>query len=322
MKKILLFKLVWCVLLALCLGAQTSRAVILFGSGDPTYNTTPPTGALQDSGWQYEGQWVGFLGTPIAPQYFVAAKHVGGSVGDVIVFNGVSYATTAYWDDASTDLRIWKVNGTFPYYAPLYTTNNEQGKTQVVIGRGTQRGAPVEMEELQTVYTTNVVNMKALKISRRDALTAFPNAMIQGQTMTVVTSELVTNLVLKGWQNGPGDGVMRWGQNTVLACGSCLVAAFTGNNGPDEAYLSNGDSSGAVFIQDNGTWKLAGINYGVDGPFATSASSAPFYGAILDERNLYVGGTFVDDYGTPQPAYYYATRISERTAWIQSVISQ
>lgn len=322
MKKILLLKSISCALLALCLGAQTSRAVILFGSGDPAYNTTPPTGALQDSGWQYEGQWGGFLATPIAPQYFVAAKHVGGAVGDAIVFNGVSYATTAYWDDASTDLRIWKVNGTFPYYAPLYTTNNEQGKTQVVIGRGTQRGAPVEMQVVRTVYTTNVVNMKALKISRKDALAEFPNAIIQGQTMTVVTSELVTNLVLKGWQAGPSDSVMRWGQNKVLACGSCLVAAFTGNNGPDEAYLSNGDSSGAVFIQDGSVWKLAGINYGVDGPFATSASSAPFYGAIFDASNMYVAGTYLPDTGVANPAYYYATRISERTAWIQSVISQ
>ena len=36
--------------LALALLAQPASAVILLGSGDPAYNTTPPTGALAGSG--------------------------------------------------------------------------------------------------------------------------------------------------------------------------------------------------------------------------------------------------------------------------------
>jgi len=386
-------------LLAFGLATQTSRAVILFGSGDPSYNTTPPTGALANSGWQYEGQWGGFLGTPIAPQYFIAAHHVGGSVGQTFTFNGVAYTTTAYWDDPCSDLRIWKVNGTFPLYAPLYATNDETGKTLVVIGRGTQRGDPVVVSEVQTNYTTNtvdltalgisepaakkafpkarfhgptmtvvskapvthVVDLKALGIAPKDARAEFPDATIKGntmtvvtsepvtnevdlsgvnvsladlraefpdatfhgQTMTAVTSEMVTNQALKGWQDGPGDGVMRWGQNQVAGATSLLVAAFTGTNGPNEAYLSSGDSSGAVFVQDNtGVWKLAGINYGIDGPFATDPSAPAFYGAIFDEGGLIVAGYSLPENGTAQPAYYYATRISPRMSWIQGVIGQ
>lgn len=312
----------WPALLAFAIATQTSNAVILFGSGDPAYNTTAPTGALQDSGWQYQGQWGGVLGTPVAPQYFIAASHVGGAVGQTFVFNGVSYTTTAYWDDVNTDLRIWKVDGVFPIYAPLYTASDEVGKTLVVIGRGTQRGNPVEMLSEQTVYTTNVVNLKTLGISRKTAQEQYPDATFQGQTMTFVTSELVTNTVLKGWQTGAGDGVMRWGQNQVTAAGSFLVAAFTGTNGPDEAYLSGGDSSGAVFIQDGGVWKLAGINYGVDGPFATSSSDPAFYGAIFDKNNLYVGGVLIPDDGQARPASYYVSRISPRASWIQGIISQ
>jgi hypothetical protein len=114
-------------LLALGFAAQTSRAVMLFGSGDPSYNTTPPAGALANSGWQYQGQWGGVLGTPIAPQYFIAAHHVGGSVGQSFTFNGAAYTTTAFWDDTNSDLRVWKVSGTFPTYAPLYTTSDEVG---------------------------------------------------------------------------------------------------------------------------------------------------------------------------------------------------
>lgn len=308
--------------LALGLGLQTTNAVMLFGSGDPAYNTTPPTGALQDSGWQYEGQWGGFLGTPVAPHYFIAAQHIGGSIGQAFVYDGVTYTTTAYWNDPNSDLRLWQVDGAFPMYAPLYATNDEVGKTLVVIGRGTQRGEPVMQTLVETVYTTNVVNLKTLGINRKTAQTEFPDATFQGPNMIVVTSELVTNTVLKGWQAGASDRVMRWGQNQVTAAGNSLVAAFTGNFGPDEGYLSGGDSSGAVFIQDNGVWKLAGINYGVDGPFQLTADGPAFYGAIFDENAIYVGGVLMPNDGVARPAYYYATRISPRIDWIQSIINQ
>ena len=279
-------------MLALCVGTQTSNAVILFGSGDPTYSTAPPTGALTNSGWQYEGQWGGFLGTPIAPQYFIAAHHVGGSVGQTFTFNGVNYTTTARWDDPNSDLRIWKVSGVFSNYVPLYSTSDEAGKQLVVIGRGTQRGSPLTVTETQTQVS--------------------------------VSGQLVTNIVavLRGWKDGTADGVIRWGQNQVYyAGGTFLIAAFTGTQGTNEAYLSSGDSSGAVFIQDStGVWKLAGINYGIDGPFSTNSTGATFYGAIFDEEGLYVNGSLVPDKGVAQPSYFYATRISSELSWIQSIV--
>jgi len=262
------------------------------------------------------------LGTPIAPHYFLAAHHVGGSVGQTFTFNGVNYTTTAYWDDPNSDLRIWKVDGTFPSYAPLYSTNDEVGKTLVVIGRGTQRGEPVYVTEPETVYTTNVVDLRTLGISKKAAQTEFPDATFKGQIMTVITSDLVTNQVLKGWQDGNYDGAVRWGQNQVCAAGGFLLAPFTGSSGPNEAYLSGGDSSGGVFIQNNGVWKLAGINYGIDGPYATTATGPTFYGALFDESGLYNGSTLIPQNGSPQPAYFYATRVSQRLSWIQSVISQ
>jgi hypothetical protein len=77
--------------------------------------------------------------------------------------------------------------------------------------------------------------------------------------------------------------------------------------------------------QRYGNWLasiLAGINYGIDGPFATDPSSSAFYGAIFNEDNLYVGGTLTPDDGVARPAYFYATRISPRISWIQGIISQ
>src|SRR5438552_3750751 len=47
-------------------GLEPAQAVILLSTDDPNYNTTEPTGRLAGSGWQYEGFWGSFLGTPIA----------------------------------------------------------------------------------------------------------------------------------------------------------------------------------------------------------------------------------------------------------------
>src|SRR5437867_4375374 len=68
------------ILTALLLATIPVHAVIFYADGDPAYNTTAPGGSLTNSGWQFEGIWGGFLGTPIAPKYFITARHVGGSV--------------------------------------------------------------------------------------------------------------------------------------------------------------------------------------------------------------------------------------------------
>jgi len=47
-----------------------------------------------------------------------------------------------------------------------------------------------------------------------------------------------------------------------------LKLTFSRNGLTNEGALSGGDSGGGVFINDSGKWKLAGINYLVDGPFA------------------------------------------------------
>src|SRR5262245_56014849 len=97
-----------------------AHALVFYSTGDPNFNTTPPTGSLSDSGWQWQGAWGGFLGTPIAPHHFLTASHVGGSTNQLFRLNGVDYRTIAMFDDPETDLRIWQVDGTFPSFAPLY----------------------------------------------------------------------------------------------------------------------------------------------------------------------------------------------------------
>lgn len=274
------------ILFALLLAVAPARAVILAATGDPTRNTTAPGGALTNSGWQLQGQWGSFLGTPIAPTFFLAAQHVGGSTGQVFTLNGYDYHAIASADCPNSDLRVWQVAETFPQYAPLFTSTNEVGQSVVVIGRGTQRGAEV---------------------------------VVSGQT--------------NGWLWGAGDGVMRWGQNTVTAIesdpnlGDFLRCAFD-RTAPttNECHLSSGDSSGAVFISDGGVWKLAGINYAVDGPFSTNSSgSNAFQAALLDMRGLYVsdgGWTLVPLHPPPaKPSSFYASRVSAHLGWLQTNIN-
>ena len=285
--------------IGLALSVVSSPAVILFDTADPSHNTTPPTGVLANSGWQLQGKWGGFLGTPIGPNHFIAATHVGGSVGQTFTLNGVAHTTTASHADPNSDLTIWQVTPPFRDWAQLYTNNNEVAKRFVVFGRGTKRGAPV----------------------------------LVGGPLTPVT---------KGWLWGDYDGVQRWGENTVedvldtdgnpqsviisgiAAVGPLLRATFDPNGGPNEAALSVGDSSGAIFINDGSTWRLAGINYAVDGPYNTSATGAGFMGAIFDEGGLYKGGenkwTLTPDLPTAQGSAFFVTRISARIDWIRSII--
>ncbi len=272
------------------LGLGSAQAVILYSTGNSTNNTTAPSGTLANSGWQYEGFWGSFLGTPIAPKYFITAEHVGGAIGQTFVFREVSYATTAQFDDPDSDLRIWRICGTFPDFAPIYTQTNEVGQGLVVIGRGTQRGA--------AVTTTNVLGI------------------------------VKTN----GWKWGAYDGVTRWGENLVTAIvdgnsvfgsglGQLLQAEFNANGGINECHLSFGDSSGAVFIKDGSTWKLAGINYAVDGPYNTTSTDPGFDAAVFDGSGLYeknLAGLWLPANG---PGSFYATRISAHVSWINSIIN-
>lgn len=122
--------------------AASANAIILFATADPTRNTTPPTGDLADSGWQYEGSFGWALGTAISPHHFITAKHVG-SPSNVFVYRGQNYNVIRSFEDPIGDLRIFEVAETFPGYAPLYSRSDEQGRDLVVIGRGTQRGDPI-----------------------------------------------------------------------------------------------------------------------------------------------------------------------------------
>ena len=265
-----------------CLCLSTSEAVIFDSTADPSFNTTAPGGSLSGSGWQYQGQWGDFLGTPIASQYFITAEHIGGTIGQQFILNAVPYTTVASFDDPNSDLRIWKISGTFPsnVIAPIYTAPNEIGKELVVFGRGLQRGAPVND----------------------------------------------SGSFLHGWLFGAIDSVQRWGTNTGSSTidggpgvGQLLGAEFNHGFNSTECDLSAGDSAGAVFIQDpaDNVWKLAGINYAIDGPYKTSPSDPNLFDADLFDQN---GFYYPDNSPATGPGSFYASRISSNLPYIRNAI--
>jgi hypothetical protein len=269
----------------LAFSLATARAVILFRTADPSANTTVPSDDPAGSGWNYEGQFGSFLGTPIAPHFFLTAKHIG-QAGSVFTFGGTNYTLITHFNDPFSDFSIWEVVEAFPTFAPLYTNANETGLRLVVIGRGTQRGGGV------------------------------------------------FNPDLRGWSWGASDSVPRWGENLVadivnFSSGpdDAIYATFDQNGLPNESHLSSGDSGGAVFIEDGTTWKLAGINYAVDGHFYPDTSgNGAFDAALFDARGYYYSDganppTYTQITGPdPVPSGFYATRVSSKLAWIYSMI--
>ena len=78
----------------LCI-VDAGRAVIPLDTADPAANTTTPG---DNAGWQYQGQWGGFLGTPIAKNYFISAAHIG-QADTVFVFHGETFQVGAFSAD-------------------------------------------------------------------------------------------------------------------------------------------------------------------------------------------------------------------------------
>lgn len=264
--------------------AERLDAVIFMETGDPAFHTSTPG---DNSGWQYVGVFHWFLGVPIGPYHFITAKHLPSTtVGMAINFHGELHTTVAYQDCPGTDLRIWEVDHAKPFqtYAPLSSGAADIGATATVFGRGTQRGVEV-----------------------------------------VVSGEP------KGWKWGTSDGVERWGRNVVDATadggtsyGELLMCNFDNPGVAGECHLSTGDSGGGMFVLENGLWRLAGVNLGVDGPFRENSASPSFHAALFD-----VGGMeYTNDDGAtwiPVPeddddvqSSFYVSRVSASLAWIQA----
>jgi len=103
--------------------------------------------------------------------------------------------------------------------------------------------------------------------------------------------------------------------------GNLLKFNFDRDAGPNEVHLSSGDSGGGIFVNDGGTWKLAAINYAVEGPWKLTSTGATFNAALLDKGGLYRGTTLNPDNETDSPSAFYATPIAPNHGWLASVLN-
>jgi len=273
------------------------------GSGRNSFepSTNPLTAQYANRGWQYMGMWGDTVGTAISPNYFVTAAHLGGApygVGATFTFDGVPYVTTASSLIPGSDLRLFKVDGTLPRYAQLYTGNDEVtggpgglGKEIFTVGRGPGRGAANGSH---------------------------------------------------GWYGGgvaPEDlGTMCWGTNNITDIvfpdgggpgSEYLYYTFDQGQGDHESGVLSGDSGSAIFLEENGIWKLGGTIFGVDGFFSNIPNPTPndqFLGSFYDTRGLYAqqsDGSFALVTGdSPVPSGSYAARVSVNVAAIDAITGQ
>lgn len=296
---------------ALSLPAAPAEAVIVpYGTGR---NLSPPAGALANAGWQYQAEFAGFLGTPVSSKWFITAQHIGGAVGSQVSYNGFSTVTDAVVDVPGTDLRLWRIAGTFNSWAPMWnpaTDGSEVGRRLFVVGRGTQRGAPI------------IAPIDGAPEPTGNQTTAAP---IYGQAIP-------DGYELRGWKWGAEDRLRSWGENVVRSVvdggptlGPLLYFTFDADGLTTEAALSTGDSGGAVFVRNAaGQYKLAGINFGVDGPFRETPDAPGFYAALYDMGGFYAYEDpieYIPPSAIDQPAGAYISSVSANRAFINGVIA-
>jgi hypothetical protein len=126
------------------LAASTAQAVIIT---NPILgrNTSAPTGALENSGWQWQGTYGGFLGTPIAQNWFITAQHVGSA--SQLTLNGTNHPVVETVNISGTDLKLHRVSTPFSSWAQIFNPSTDGPlllqDTLTVFGRGTQRGTAI-----------------------------------------------------------------------------------------------------------------------------------------------------------------------------------
>lgn len=235
--------------------SDVAQGVIV--TGDQGRNTARPADPAAGSAWDLQGDYGVYLGTPIAPDWFISAAHFGTPDNKLVTVDGVTHTVTNTVPVAGTDLVLKQVDVPFAAFAPIYNPSTDgtfnPGDAILIFGRGTQRGTAIAgkgwnwgTEDNARSFGTNTLNNLAV-VTEDDVLEGSPFAA-----------------------------------NTTF-----LQGDFDLNGDPNEGTLSVGDSGGGVFVFKNGAYRLVGINYGVQLFRDSETTTSDLLAAIYDARGLY-----------------------------------
>lgn len=238
-----------------------------------TTDTAYTGGSYANSGSQFEGQFAAATaiggGTAIAPNWFLTIQHLTPGPSSTFTYGGTSYALTGNSFDVGNGMTIYQVNGTFSSYATIL---------------------PNDTNALKNAVTS-----------------AFGYGDLPDLTTTVNGPH-----GLQGYQWGGSTNKLSWGPGSVLGYvpdpsgNTYITGAFRPDLGVGNASssLAGQDSGGGVFVKVNGTWQLAAVNYGVNGPYYPSsdpAAGGQFNAALWDQSGFFDSGG--NAYSGPQQWY-------------------
>lgn len=264
-------------------GLFTPQAVVFLNHGDAAHNTSPPTGELAGSGWQWQGDWQGFAGTPIAINFFVTAKHLPGKVGDPFRLDGGNYRTVAAFPDPASDLVLWKICGSFASHAPLVEAGPLVGERCVVFGRGMTRGSEVTVTN---EMDTTVAGWQWAPADGRlrwgsNTLSAAGEQYVEAAFDADSAADEAT---VAGGDSGGGLFVQQAGEWRLAGIHAAVDGPFR--------YPATTENFNAALTDRRGLEEQEGA----------------------DDWHLVTGAT-------PQPAHLYSTSIAARRGWIDAILA-
>lgn len=256
------------------------QAVIFYDTDDISYHTTAPTNSDLAALWNSQGSWQGgFLGTPISSNMFISAAHVGGAVGNEITFGA-----------GTPNAGVYTVTA-------VYNDNSDNNPSDLRIF------------QISGTFNSWVPLMTSAPLAASDYI-VFGRGTQRGATYPLEGTP-------RGWTWGTEDNKMRWGTGLLGGTTSDGQYVYDTFSGLGAVALSNGDSGGALFVNDGGVWRLAGINYAVTGEYSETLGGTKFNASLYNQNGLYVGDQVVSG-----SSAFFSSSIAAESAWIASVIPE
>ena len=227
------------------LGFAPAANSVIIDSGEGSGNTTAPT---PDPGWSNVGLRGSWGAVYLGDGWVLTANHVpAGSVElDGVVYPNLPSLTTQIEnpDSSGADLIVFGLAPPHPLLPdlPLASASPAVGEPAILIGPGRNRGAATAWQPDPPLPQT-----------------------------------------IGGYEWGTGHS-MRWGTNVIVTRPATPVLGTTAISTefdeaatPHECQAADGDSGGALFVENAGSWELAGVLFAI-GQFGEQPPDSALYG--------------------------------------------